>query len=165
MILTILVLVAVAIVLLLSVYAGWLLWKLHEQKKTLAEHDAVFAQKKIEHEDYLVESIQIIAQNMVEEDLNISEGATRLKFLLDGLGLPEEERTRFLALDALYEKIKEYDTHEARKQLSPKERLRQDNEREAHEADHRDHVIEVAEVLRRYDFSAFGSSGRSVAHH
>lgn len=165
MILTILVLVAVAIVLALAVYAGWLLWKLHEQKKTLAEHDAVFAQKKIEHEDYLIDSIRIIAQNLVEEDLNVSEGAIRLKFLLDGLGLPEEERTRFLALDALHGKVKDFDTHEARKQLSPKERMRQDSEREAHEADHRDHVIEVAEVLMRYDFSGFGSPDRSTPHH
>lgn len=158
MLLTLMVVVAVTIVLALAGYAGWLLWKLRQQRQILQRHEDEFERKKQEHEDYLIDSIQIIAQNMVADDLNLSEGSIRLKFLLDGLGLPDEERAAFNALDDLYEKVRDFDTHEARKQLSPRERNAQDLAREAHEAAHREPVLAVARTLVVYEFSGFGSS-------
>lgn len=150
--------VAIAIVLALAGYAGWLHWKLYQHRQRMTEQTAEYERQKLAHQDYLIESIRIIAANMVDEDLNLSEGAIRLKFLLDGLGLPEEEREKFRALDELYEQVREFDTHDARKALAAKERLRQDRSREAHERDHRSRVLEVASTLRNYPFSGLGSA-------
>lgn len=163
MLLTLMVVIAVAIVLGLAGYAGWLLWKLRQQRQVLQRREDEFQRKKQEHEDYLIDSIQIIAQNLVSDDLNLSEGSIRLKFLLDGLGLPDEERAAFNALDELYEKVRDFDTHEARKQLSPRERNAQDRAREAHEAVHREPVMAAARTLAVYEFTGFGSPGSSSA--
>ena len=160
--LQVLIIIAVLIVLALAGYAGYLLLKLRRQRKLLADHEAQFQQKKREHEDYLIESIQVISDNVVQGDLNLSEASIRLKFLLDGLGLPDEERARFMALDELYHKIKDFDTHEDRKALSVKARKQQDDARETHEAEHRAAILVVVHELVRYEFSGFGSdSGKS----
>ncbi|MEX1056333.1 MAG: DUF2489 domain-containing protein [Natronospirillum sp.] len=156
---TVLMTVAVLFVLALAGYAAVLLLKLRRQKQRLAQQDALFQQKKIEHEDYLVQSIQVIADNVVQGDLNLSEASIRLKFLLDGLGLSDQERARFIAFDELYHKVKDFDTHQDRKALSVKERQLQDNAREAHEAEHRATLVLKARELIGYDFSAFGSAG------
>ena len=151
--LTALIILAVFIVLVLAGYAGWLHWKLYRHRSVLAAQEAEYQRQKIAHEEYLINSIHMIAQNMVEEDLNISEGAIRLKFLLDGLGLPEEERARFNALDELYAKVSDFDTHQARKALPVQERLQQDLAREEHERAHRTRVLEAARMLQDYRFS------------
>lgn len=156
--LTTLTIVAIAIVVALAGYAGWLHWQLYQHRQRMAEQAAEYERQKLAHEDYLIESIRIIASNLLEEDLNLSEGAIRLKFLLDGLGLPDAEREKFNALDDLYEQVKDFDTHDARKALEAKERLRQDEAREAHERDYRSRVLEVANTLRSYPFSGLGSA-------
>lgn len=155
--LTALIVLAVLIVLALAGYAGWLHWKLYRHRRALAAQQAEYERQKTAHEDYLIDSIQIIARNMVDEDLNISEGAIRLKHLLDGLGLEDQERARFSALDELYDKVRDFDTHDARKALPVKERLQQDRAREAHERVHRTRVLETARVLIDYRFSGSGS--------
>ena len=164
MMLTILSVLAVLIILALASYAGWLLWRLHRQNQHLKAREAEFERSRQAHQDYLIDSIQIIARNMVSDDLNISEGSIRLKHLLDGLGLPDDERDQFKALDALYEKIRDFDTHEARQQLPPKERHAQDQARESHERDHRERVLTVAQTLTTYRFEGFGSADGSVPH-
>lgn len=164
MLLTTLTGLALLIILALAFYAGWLLWRLHRQKQTLQAHEAEFERRKQAHEDYLISSIQIIAQNMVSDDLNISEGSIRLKHLLDGLGLPDDERARFDAVDRLYEKVCEFDTHEARQQLPPRERRAQDEAREQHEREHRETVLTVAQSLTVYSFDGFGSEDGSLPH-
>lgn len=62
----------------------------------------------------------------------MSEGAIRLKMLLDLLGL---KITTYPALAELYDVVKEMPTHQARKELKKNERMRLDLTRESAEAD------------------------------
>lgn len=148
------------IIVALGGYALWLQLRLRRQRGAQARTEARYEQKKAEHEDYLIDSIRIIAQSMVRDDLDLSEGAIRLKFLLDGLGLPDDERSRFESFDQLYHQIKHLDTHEARQNLTPKERFRQDKIRIQQEESHRDGVVAAATMLVEYEFVPFGSAGR-----
>lgn len=152
-----LVIIAVIVVLALAGYAGRLLWRLHRQRRFQREQEDEYRRRKREHEDYLIDSIHRIARGMLQDDLNLSEGVIRLTYLLDTLGLSEEERAAFSALDGLYEKVKGFDTHDARQRLSHGERYRQDSEREAHELEHREAVLVAARMLAGHEFGGVGS--------
>ncbi|WLD56957.1 DUF2489 domain-containing protein [Salinispirillum sp. LH 10-3-1] len=156
------VILALAILLALAGYAGWLHYKLYQHRQKQAQHDAEFERKKQAHEAFLQESIQIIAANLVHEDLNPSEGAIRIKHLMDGLELEQQERDQFAVFDRLYEAVKDMATHDARKALSPVERKRQDDEREQHEQAHKVELLASARVLESYVFTTTGSARRQA---
>ncbi|MFZ7308414.1 DUF2489 domain-containing protein [Avibacterium avium] len=109
----------------MAAYAVKLLRALKSQKQAL--ENARLARVK-----RLKESIEIIARAMQNGDCNLSEGAIRLKMLLDPLGL---KITTYPALAELYYVVKEMPTHEARKELKKNERMRLDLTRESAEAD------------------------------
>ncbi|MFZ7317332.1 DUF2489 domain-containing protein [Avibacterium avium] len=109
----------------MAAYAVKLLRALKSQKQTL--ENARLARVK-----RLKESIEIIARAMQNGDCNLSEGAIRLKMLLDPLGL---KITTYPALAELYDVVKEMPTHQARKELKKNERMRLDLTRESAEAD------------------------------
>ncbi|MFY0664069.1 MAG: DUF2489 domain-containing protein [Natronospirillum sp.] len=148
----------VVIVLALAVYAGWLHYRLYQHRQKQALHDAEFERQKQAHEAFLQDSIQIIAKNLVHEDLNPSEGAIRIKHLMDGLELDVQEREQFSVFDTLYEAVKDMATHDARKALSPTERKRQDYEREQHEQKHKVDLLASARVLETYAFKTVGAA-------
>lgn len=109
----------------MAAYAVKLLRALKSQKQAL--ENARLARVK-----RLKESIEIIAWAMQNGDCNLSEGAIRLKMLLDPLGL---KITTYPALAELYDVVKEMPTHQARKELKKNERMRLDLTRESTEAD------------------------------
>ncbi|MFU2089742.1 DUF2489 domain-containing protein [Avibacterium avium] len=109
----------------MAAYAVKLLRALKNQKQAL--ENARLARVK-----RLKESIEIIARAMQNGDCNLSEGAIRLKMLLDPLGL---KITTYPALAELYDVVKEMPTHQARKELKKNERMRLDLTRESVEAD------------------------------
>lgn len=109
----------------MTAYAVKLLRALKNQKQAL--ENARLARVK-----RLKESIEIIARAMQNGDCNLSEGAIRLKMLLDPLGL---KITTYPALAELYDVVKEMPTHQARKELKKNERMRLDLTRESAEAD------------------------------
>lgn len=143
---------ALSVIGILAVIAVWMWWKVFKLEKYKKEQEAILRKQQREKRDYIIESVQIIARNVVSEDLNISEAAIRLKVLLDNLMLPEDERLQFQAVDILYEKVKGFDTHQTRKELPKQERMRQDKYRMLHEAEHREQILAVAELIVEYDF-------------
>ncbi|MFZ7257064.1 DUF2489 domain-containing protein [Avibacterium avium] len=109
----------------MAAYAVKLLRALKSQKQAL-ENARLTRVKRLK------ESIEIIARAMKTGDCNLSEGAIRLKMLLDPLGL---KITTYPALAELYDVVKEMPTHQARKELKKNERMRLDLTRESAEAD------------------------------
>ncbi|MEE6032920.1 DUF2489 domain-containing protein [Avibacterium paragallinarum] len=109
----------------MAAYAVKLLRALKSQKQALEN-------ARVERVKRLKESIEIIARAMQNGDCNLSEGAIRLKMLLDPLGL---KITTYPALAELYDVVKEMPTHQARKELKKNERMRLDLTRESAEAD------------------------------
>lgn len=148
--------VGLIVILLLAAYAGWLHLRLYRLRQKQAEQRAESEQKRQAYEASLQESIQIIAANLVHEDLNPSEGAIRIKHLMDGLELDTNERDQFAVFDRLFDAVKDMATHDARKALSPSERRRQDSEREAHEQQHKVELLAAARQLETYTFKTVG---------
>ena len=142
-----LIVLAVAIVLGLAFYAAQLL--LQVKKQNDAKQDA--RNKRIES---MQSSIQTIAFAMQQQQCDYSEGSIRICRLLQALPLEPlpDYSLQFPATHALFEKVRNYPTHEARAALSKLERRKQDKEREQYESEWESKILAETQALR--DFHA-----------
>ena len=96
----------------------------------------------------------IIAKAMQNGDCNHSEGVIRLSMLLLPFG---QSLQPYQAMYALYNIVKEMPTHEARKALLKKERMKLDLERESAEVKFEEEIIlELRQFLN--DVEKFGEA-------
>ena len=107
----------------LSLYAIYLLKQLKIQKELIT---------KVKHERTirLKESIDVIARAMQSGECNASEGVIRLTMLLRPFG---KNLSTYPAMANLYEVVRDMPTHDARKLLDKRERMRLDLDRESAE--------------------------------
>lgn len=145
--LTALVVFAVAIVLALAFYAYHLTGKVKQQEAEAAELEAQKAKAEAEKKEYLLESLRIISAAALNDELTLSEAVIRCKMLLEGLVITEEEWLKYDVLKTVFEKVSQFDTHQARKDLSRDERKAQDKAREAIEREFKDSVHECFKKL------------------
>lgn len=141
---------AVLIIGALSVYAGYLLKRVRavEQKK---QDDARIQQEKDDKRiEYITESLRVISLNVLEEGLNLSEATIRCKHLLDGLFLPIEHREKYALLDEVFEQIKDFATHKARRDLPKTELRQQDKAREEIEGQYRADLLLLFREMRTF---------------
>ena len=115
--------VAFLLVIGLSLYAIYLLKRLKIQKEliTKAKHERTIRLK---------ESIDVIARAMKSGECNTSEGVIRLTMLLRPFG---KNLSTYPAMANLYEVVRDMPTHDARKLLDKRERMRLDLDRESAE--------------------------------
>ena len=115
--------VAFLLVIGLSLYAIYLLKRLKIQKEliTKAKHELTIRLK---------ESIDVIARAMKSGECNTSEGVIRLTMLLRPFG---KNLSTYPAMANLYEVVRDMPTHDARKLLDKRERIRLDLDRESAE--------------------------------
>ena len=115
--------VAFFLVIGLSLYAIYLLKHLKIQKEliTKAKHERTIRLK---------ESIDVIARAMQSGECNTSEGVIRLTMLLRPFG---KNLSTYPAMANLYEVVRDMPTHDARKLLDKRERIRLDLDRESAE--------------------------------
>ena len=107
----------------LSLYAILLLKQLKVQKELIAK-------AKNNRVIRLKESIDIIARAMQSGECNLSEGVIRLTMLLMPFG---KNLSSYPAMANLYEVVRDMPTHDDRKLLEKRERMRLDLERESAE--------------------------------
>ena len=105
----------------LCLYAIYLLKQLKIQKELIT---------KVKHERTirLKESIDVIARAMQSGECNTSEGVIRLTMLLRPFG---KNLSTYPAMANLYEVVRDMPTHDARKLLDKRERMRLDLDRES----------------------------------
>ena len=121
----ILFIIGLVIIVAMTSYAVHLLLVLRKQKQA-------FRQARRNRVQRIKDSIQIIAKAMQNGDCNLSEGAIRLRMLLEPIGLSVKN---YQALNQLYLVVEDMPTHEARRELKNNERMRLDLQRESAEAD------------------------------
>ena len=107
----------------LSLYGILLLKQLKVQKELIAK-------AKNNRVIRLKESIDIIARAMQSGECNLSEGVIRLTMLLRPFG---KNLSTYPAMANLYEVVRDMPTHDARKLLDKRERMRLDLDRESAE--------------------------------
>ena len=115
--------VAFLLVIGLSLYAIYLLKRLKIQKELITK-------AKYARTIRLKESIDVIARAMQSGECNTSEGVIRLTMLLRPFG---KNLSTYPAMANLYEVVRNMPTHDARKLLDKRERIRLDLDRESAE--------------------------------
>ena len=140
---TLLVGAGLLVILVLGFYAGKLLFQLkaENQQQHLARQARI---------DDITQSIRTIALAMEQQQCNLSEGVIRICNLLDAI--PVDPRPNYLKeypmLHQLYEKIRQFDTHDARNALPKTERRNQDNAREQLESEYEFKVLQEVGMLK-----------------
>jgi len=146
--LTVLLGAAGAVIIVLAAYAGWLGWRLYAQKHERERHNAAVL---ADTEADLARSIAIIADSLLTAELNLSEGAIRLKVLLDHWYSPASGQGDYPAIYRLYLMTSTMPRGAARDSRPPDEIRRLDHERETYERGARDEVLaEAARLQQRF---------------
>ncbi|MCH4812765.1 DUF2489 domain-containing protein [Vreelandella neptunia] len=141
--------VAIAVIVGLCFYAWTLRNEVNRREAYRRDEDARAQQNSLENLDY-------VASALVQEQVDITEGAWRCKVLLEIIDPSLTERSQFQAFAEHYNRTRHLKTHSARQQLTPRERMQEDKDRLMVENDMREAVLEAArEVLK---WRAKGSS-------
>lgn len=135
--------VGIIIILALSVYAFSL-------RKEVKRRDAFLLDEELRAKQNSLENLDYIVNALVQEQVDITEGAWRCKVLLEIIDPSLVERPQFQAFADVYNRTRHLKTHSARKQLSPRDRMQEDRERLAVEDEMRPAVLAAAEAVIRW---------------
>ncbi|MGB3725671.1 MAG: DUF2489 domain-containing protein [Glaciecola sp.] len=141
----VLILLGALIIIGLGLYAGKLLFLVNaQQSKQQAVRDKRIASMQ--------SSIQTIAFAMQQQQCDLSEGVIRICRLLESLPLDPLPNyvAKYPSVHALFDKVKDYPTHEARANLPKKTRREQDREREQFESELESAILKETELLREF---------------
>lgn len=154
--LVVLAVAGVLIVVVMSIIAARLVYKVYrlqkerEEKLKALEEANLVAQRK--QREWLNKSIQILAQASVNDELTLTEASIRISGLLDSLGVDEAVKKEFSAFYQLREKTNHIPYLEAWKKLSRAEQNQFDIERLRHESTFNDFVIDAATRIKGRTF-------------
>ncbi|MDR5865705.1 DUF2489 domain-containing protein [Halomonas koreensis] len=135
--------IGLAIVAGLGAYAATL-WREVRRRRAFREEELRRA-----HENCL-ENLELVASALMQQQVDITEGAWRCKTLLDILDPSLVERPEFQAFGEVHGRTRHLHTHSARQALTPKERFREDRERLGVEDEMREAVLEAAAAVLRF---------------
>lgn len=135
-----LLLVAMAVIAGLAVYA----YRLRQEVK---RRDAFRVAEDQQAQLNSLENLDWVTAALVQEQVDVTEGAWRCKVLLEIIDPSLTERPDFKAFSELYEQTKHLKTHSARQQLTPRERMQEDRERLEAERQMRSEVLAAAQAV------------------
>lgn len=155
-VLTVLMFVGAAIIILLGIVAGRLVYKVYIQNKSnakkLRELDEANEKAQREQREWLNKSIQILAHAVKNDELTLTEASIRISGLLDALDVQSDIKTEFSAFYQLREKTSHIPYLEAWQKLSSAEQNKFEIERLRHEATFNDFVMDAAKRIQGRDF-------------
>lgn len=99
------------------------------------------------HKLDLADSIQVIATLTLDDQVELSEAAIRLKVLLDHFDSTMHEQPAYAVFAKVYAELEHMPTHEARKQTDKRILHKLDQQRFAIEARYREEIREGASAL------------------
>lgn len=126
-------------------------WIAFRELKKVAAAGAAQKEKDRARMANLQVSIDAIARAVIADQCDISEGALRLKPLLDAKDSQWSERSDLRAILVMAEALADQPIKEARKALEKQDRMRLDLKRYKLEAEHADSVKAACQVLVRLD--------------
>lgn len=137
---TILLAVGVAVILALVVYA----FRLHQEVK---RRDTFRREEDLRAVTNSLDNLDYVTAALVQEQVDITEGAWRCKVLLEIIDASLAEREEFSAFAEVYNRTQHLKTHSARSQLTPRDRMREDKERLQVEGEMRQRVLQAAKAV------------------
>lgn len=93
------------------------------------------------------DSIKLIAQLMIEEQVELAEGCIRIKILLDHIAPELHEDENFSVFSSMYKATEHMPTHEARKQSDKKLIRKLDKERLELEETHKESILLASQKI------------------
>lgn len=144
------IILGLAIIVALAIYATVLLRKVSKQQRQAAK---VKAEKLAEAEarrEQILGDIRYIAQAMLEDRCELSEGVVRIARLFDILSLTERVAGDYPKLFSHFEVIKDHPIMEARQALPKQERMKLDLQRMKSESEHEDAILAEAKLLAEF---------------
>jgi hypothetical protein len=114
-----------------------------QEKKLTAQIDKAHEERRLN----ATQSIKIIAQCMLDEQMELSEGCIRIKVLLDHVAPEFHQDPYFKVFSIIYDATRHMPTHEARKAAEKKLIMKLDLERLTLEADHKDEIVSATRML------------------
>jgi hypothetical protein len=129
---------------LMSTVIFFLLKKIKVQK----ENENKKAQRLKEKEKFILESLDIICRAISEGQCELSEGCIRIRMLMTKSQMIISDKENFKVIFSMYEKLKDFKTHESRNDLTAKERFKEDSLRISIEDQYKEpFVTAVRELL------------------
>ncbi len=142
----------VVIICVLAVIALRLQLKVRALKQQRRQQQLALEQAERDQRQRINKSIQIIAQGVSADQLTLTEGAIRIKVLLDSLGVDEAVRREYVAFYQLAKATDHIPILAEWKKLTLKKRLAFDSEREQLEGQYRDFIMDAAKRIRGKTF-------------
>ncbi|MGB3621493.1 DUF2489 domain-containing protein [Ketobacter sp. MCCC 1A13808] len=144
------------VVVILATVAGWLwikVWRLNQQQQgiqaQLAEQQAETEQNRL---DYICESLNVIANAVLENQCPVTEGCIRMAVLLDNLPLDCDTKHRFSLIFEIYNATRHIPTHSGWKSLDRQSRQRYKQEMFGLEQKHNDGVMRLMTHVKHNPF-------------
>ena len=128
----------------------YILSTLKKMKSMQAIQQAQQAQAEQQLEDTRLsatQSIKVIAQCMLDEQIELSEGCIRIKVLLDHVAPEFHKDPYFKIFTQVYEATQHMPTHEARKEADKKLIMKLDLERLTLEDEHKEAILSASRQL------------------
>ncbi len=142
-----LIVVATVIVIGLAFYAFSLTRKVKVLEEKRRQDSAAMEAELSQQRTHRNKSIQIIAQGILTDQLSLTEGAIRIRVLMDGLDVDVSVREEFNAFYQLSDATSHIPILEEWKKLKLKQRLAYDSERVQLESDHKEFVEDAAKRI------------------
>jgi len=121
---------AILIIVGLSGYAIYLYFKLRTQTIEKEKKEQELSEELAGRREHYRDSVRVICSAIVEEQVSLTEGAIRISMLVSQLELTEQEKGDFQVFFQLTEATSHIPILEEWKNLSKKEKLSYDQERE-----------------------------------
>lgn len=116
-------------------------------RKEVKRREAFRIEEEQRAQQNSLENLDYVVSALVQEQVDITEGSWRCKVLLEIVDPSLAERPEFQAFAEVYNRTRHLKTHSARKQLTPRERMREDKERLEVEAEMRPAVLAAAAAV------------------
>lgn len=139
----------VALALALAVIAGLSIYAL-KLRKEVKRREAFRIDEDRRAQQNSLENLDYVTSALLQEQVEITEGAWRCKVLLEIVDPNLAERPDFQAFAEVYNRTRHLKTHSARAKLTPRERMSEDKQRLAVENEMRPAVLAAAEAVIKW---------------
>lgn len=144
----ILIAVGLAVILLLGLFIARQVRVLRQGKVVASRAKAFQDQRR----DSMIESIQVLAMAVEQDQIEYSEACLRIKGLLDHVAPELLEQTPYRIFQEMYDRIQHMPTHQARQDTDSKFVQKMDKERFGLEQKHADSIRRAATAIRHHRF-------------
>lgn len=143
---------AVVVLVALSGTALYYTAKVKEQEKNNKAVQEKQQQAWRAKREELANDVRFIANAVVQEQCEITEGCLRMKVLMDKLDEELQHKPEFQGIQMFYKLTQDMPTHQAYKDLKRKEQFKLDQARYKLEDEHRALIMKEAKTLAHYQF-------------